>query len=90
MRVRILVIAMALLLLCAGTGNVLAVGYESYNTAGCSQAKPKIYPQTERGLYDAIKQASFLEKCPLVIDEVAFAVKDILSQFGLAKSRNSR
>ncbi|MBM3301981.1 MAG: hypothetical protein FJY85_18760, partial [Deltaproteobacteria bacterium] len=40
-------------------------------------------PQTQRGLYDAIKKATFIEKGPALIDEVAFTIKDVLGQFGL-------
>jgi hypothetical protein len=87
MRVGITLLALALLVLSVGSGNVLAVGYESYGSAGERHSKATIYPRTEMGLYNALKRASFVERYPLVLDEMAFTVRDILSQFGLAENR---
>jgi len=86
MRVKFMVIVTTLFVLLIGAGYVLAVGYESYGTTAERHSKAKVYPQTERGLCEALKHASFVEKYPSVIDELAFTVRDILSQFGLAKS----
>ena len=87
MRVGITLLAISLMVLSVGSGNVLAVGYESYGSSGERQSKSTIYPRTEMGLYNALKRASFIERYPSVLDEMAFTIRDILSQFGLAENR---
>ncbi len=86
MRVKFIAIITTLVILCIGTGSVLAVGYESAGTTADKQSRTSIYPQTEKGLIEALKHASFVRKYPAVIDEVVFTVRDILSQFGIAKN----
>ncbi|MFH1113762.1 MAG: hypothetical protein V1792_07555 [Pseudomonadota bacterium] len=86
MRVNFIAITTTLALLCIGTGSALAVGYESPDTGDRKQSQTSVHPRTERGMIDALKDASFVRKYPAVIDEVVFTVKDILSQFGIAKN----
>jgi len=81
-----MVFVTTLSVLLIGAGHAMAVGYESYDTTAERHAKANVHPKTEKGLCEAIKRASFAEKYPAVIDEVASTVRDILSQFGLAKS----
>jgi len=88
MRVKFIAIVTSLIVLLIAAGGVLAVGYESYGVKTDRQSTTKVYPRTEQGLYDALKNASFVEKYPAYIDELAFTVRDILSQFGLAKNTN--
>jgi len=73
----------ALFLLVSGTETIRAAGYQRLDTQVAQQKARDRFPQTQRGLYDAIKKATFIEKGPALIDEVAFTIKDVLGQFGL-------
>ncbi len=86
MRVKFIAIVTSLIVLLLAAGSVLAVGYESYGTTVDRQSRTKVYPRTEKGLCEALTKASFVEKYPAIVDELAFTVRDILSQFGLAKN----
>ncbi|MEJ2715758.1 MAG: hypothetical protein P8182_01255 [Deltaproteobacteria bacterium] len=81
MRLKAMMIAIMLVLV--GTGSALAVGYERYFINGPSPVGHSNKAATCRNLENALKKASLVEQYPKVLDEVAFTVKDILSQFGL-------
>jgi len=85
MRLGVTVIAAALVISLAGIQSALAVGYERYDTSGVPRDRTPVYPQTTKGFYQAAKKASLVDKCPEVLDEVAFFVRDVLSQFGITK-----
>ncbi|HMK34987.1 MAG TPA: hypothetical protein VK463_07975 [Desulfomonilaceae bacterium] len=65
------------------TNSAFSVGYERYDLAENSGAKRKTIVQTVD--YDQ-ERSSFFKKCPAVLDEIAFFVRDLLSQFGLTQS----
>jgi hypothetical protein len=77
-------VGIALIVVIAGAGSVSAVGYERYDSATVSRTPPKKGMQTVSYQQEG---SSFFKKCPAVLDEVAFFVRDILSQFGLANSK---
>ena len=87
MRVKFIAITAASVLL-LGTVGLHAVGYESHDARVDRPSQARVYPKTGQGVCEAIKDASFVQKYPEIIDEVAFAVRDILSQFGLGKHTN--
>lgn len=70
-----------------GTGIAAAVGYERYEVSNAAEATPAAKPAPSPDLGKAIREASFLDKYPAVIDQVVFFVKDILGQFGITKPK---
>lgn len=78
------IVGIALIMVLVVTGGAFAVGYERYDDASVSRVRPKKGMQT---ISYHQESSSFLKKCPAVLDEVAFFVRDILSQFGLANSK---
>lgn len=80
---RLKAVLIAVVVVFAATSSVLAVGYERYVVNGSARPVPIDRVKRYASLENALKQASFCEKYPKVLDEVAFTVKDILSQFGL-------
>lgn len=87
MRLHLTIMAIAVMLVFVSIQSALAAGYVSYSTGSPSKTESRTFPQTSQGLYDALKHASFVEKCPPLIDEVAHTVKDILGQFGLTGNK---
>jgi hypothetical protein len=77
------VIAIAILTVLGTTGGALAVGYERYDVGAPSHAHMKARTNGGHDFCTAVKKASFVEKAPVVLDEVAAFVKDVLAQFGL-------
>jgi hypothetical protein len=75
------IICVVLIILLVGPMNALAVGYERYRPTGYVEAQAKA--QEACGWWGALKKGLFVEKYPGLIDEAAFAVKDLLSQFGV-------
>jgi hypothetical protein len=86
MRLKVMVIAVVVVLI--GTGSALAVGYERYVVNGSPQGVSGDKARTCVSLERALKKASFVEHYPKVLDEVAFTIKDILSQFGLVDKQS--
>lgn len=86
MRLKVMVIAVVVVLI--GTGSALAVGYERYVVNGSPQGVYGDKARTCASLERALKKASFVEHYPKVLDEVAFTIKDILSQFGLVDKQS--
>ncbi len=76
------VIAIGVLIVLVATGGALAVGYERYNAEGLSEAQIKGKANGNQDFCAAVKKASFMEKAPAVLDEVAAFIKDLLAQFG--------
>lgn len=66
-----------------GIQAALAVGYERYEVSASEQVESKASGQSSPSLYKAIQNATFVEKYPAIIDEVALFVKGVLSQFGI-------
>jgi hypothetical protein len=66
----------------------LAVGYERYDAGTPPHAQSKARTNGSHDLYAAVKKASFVEKAPAVLDEVAAFVKDVLAQFGLTENKS--
>jgi hypothetical protein len=83
MRYSAKVVAMSLLIVLVAVGGALAVGYERYNADGKSEGQVKASATARPDLCAAVKQATFVEKAPAVLDEVAAFIKDVLAQFGL-------
>jgi hypothetical protein len=77
------VLAVVLIGSFVGTQTALAVGYERYEVSASEPVESKSVGQSSQNLYKAIQNATFMEKYPAMIDEVALFVKDVLSQFGL-------
>lgn len=82
------ILAIALVFLVAVQSNVYAVGYERYEVNGSEEKQAKSTASSGKELYKAVKEATFVEKVPVVIDEVAFFIRDILGQFGLRSHRD--
>lgn len=81
------VLALALAMIILGTATASAVGYEKRYadfSPPYRSAEGKTY---RRPVLDKLKDASFIEKCPVFIDEVAAVVKDILGQFGITERK---
>lgn len=81
------VIAIGVLIVLVATGGALAVGYERYNAEAPSDARIKAKANGSHDFCAAVKKASFVEKAPAVLDEVAAFIKDLLAQFGLTENR---
>lgn len=77
------VLALILIGLVAGTQSAFAVGYERYEVAAPQSGGSQDTSQSTQSLYRALQNATFMEKYPAMIDEVALFVKDVLGQFGL-------
>ena len=69
------------------TGTAAAVGYDRYEVNSAAQSKEAAKPAPSKDLGKALREASFIDKCPSVIDQVVFFVKDILGQFGITKPK---
>ncbi len=78
------IIGIALIMVFTGIGSAFSVGYERYDAAAVSRVSPKKGMQTVSYQQE---NSSFLKKCPAMLDEVAFFVRDVLSQFGLTNSK---
>jgi hypothetical protein len=81
------VVAIGILIVLVAAGGVLAVGYERYNAEGQSDGQIKANATASQDVFTAVKQATFAEKVPAVLDEVAAFIKDLLAQFGLSENR---
>lgn len=77
------VLGIALILVFAFTGSAFSVGYERHDTPVSASSSRK---GMQAVTYEA-ETESFLRKFPALLDEVAFLVRDLLSQFGLTNSR---
>jgi hypothetical protein len=77
------IVGLALILTFSCAGMAFSVGYERYDAIDSTASSKK---GTRTVSYES-ETASFLKKCPALLDEVAFFVRDMLSQFGLANSR---
>ncbi len=86
MKFRNRVVSMMVMIVLLGTSVAMAVGYQRYEIDPADQTKPVAKAPDCQDLGQAIKEASFLEKYPAVIDRVVLFVKDLLGQFGLVKS----
>ncbi len=67
---------------------VMAVGYEKYDSSGNPITGTEKDSNQEQSVSSALQKATFADKYPEVIDEVAFFIKDVLSQFGLTENKN--
>jgi len=78
------IVGIALILIFSCAGNAFSVGYERYDApeGPASSSKNGMKVVNYRP-----ENSSFLKKCPAVLDDVAFFVRDVLSQFGLTNSR---
>ena len=68
---------------------VMAVGYEKYDSSGNPVSKTENGVKNGEGVGAALEKATFAQKYPEIIDEVAFFIRDVLSQFGLTESKNA-
>jgi hypothetical protein len=78
------IVGIALILVLVGTFSAFAAGYERHDSGTISRSVSK------KGIKTVSYQdenSSLFKKCPAALDEVAFFVRDILSQFGLANSK---
>ncbi|MCX5861831.1 MAG: hypothetical protein WCG29_06775 [Desulfomonile sp.] len=85
MKIAATLLAVLLISSFVGASTAVAVGYERYDVPASAQPEPKAGGQSAPSLYKAIQNATFVEKYPAIIDEVAMFVRDVLSQFGLDK-----
>lgn len=83
MKFFVLMVAVALALLAFQPNQASAVGYERYDVSNGHLTKPGVPQQN-----DAPKKPAIWEKYPALLDDVAFFVRDVLSQFGLAEHRS--
>lgn len=70
-----------------GTGTAAAVGYDRYEVDNAAQSKQAAKSAPSKDLSKALREASFIDKYPAVIDQVVFFVKDLLGQFGITKPK---
>ena len=77
----------ALLTSFIGTGTATAVGYDSYEVTNGVTTKSTAHSAPATDLGKALREASFVDQYPKVIDDVVFFVKDILGQFGITKPK---
>jgi len=82
MAFRAALFTLALLFVLATSHSVYAVGYERYEVNGAQVTQSQTKSDASEGLCHTLKQATFLEKVPAVLDQVAFFVRDVLGQFG--------
>ncbi len=80
-------LALALVALFAASGSAIAVGYERYTVDGTPKRVTPAKAKSCTTLNGALAEATFLKKYPHWIDEAAFFVKDILSQFGIVDKK---
>jgi len=88
MTFRVAIFTLALLFILTASHSVYAVGYERYEVNGAQETQSKAKSDGAEGLAQAVKQATFVEKVPAVLDQVAFFVRDVLAQFGLKTDKN--
>jgi len=81
------VVVTCLIVVFLGTGSARAVGYERYNANGTCRTESPRKSKSFKSFQKALQEASFLEKYPAFIDQAAFFVRDILSQFGLVNKK---
>ncbi len=77
------VIVLSLLVVLAATGPAIAAGFVAIEVNGDADTEPAGKAEVFAQLSDKLAEATFMEKWPLILDEVVGCVKDILSQFGL-------
>jgi len=82
MRYGIALLAAAVFAVTIGTQCANAVGYEPCDRSGLP-TRSQQGSGNSRGIATSIQKASFLDKCPQVIEGVADSVRGILSQFGV-------
>lgn len=64
--------------------HALAVGYEQESPPLLPQSVQRsLQGQPQASLLDAIKEATFADRCVSYLDQAALFVKDLLDQFGL-------
>lgn len=83
MRFYVAILALAVAVILVQPHGASAVGYERYEVSNGHVSRSGVPPKS-----GALKKATFWEKCPAVLDDVAFFVRDVLSQFGLAEHRS--
>ncbi|MGD9817647.1 MAG: hypothetical protein AB7V04_03000 [Desulfomonilaceae bacterium] len=81
-------VAVCLLILLMALGTAMAVGFERYDVSGVPDPSNKVVENANRNVYGAIKQASFSDHVPAVLDEISFFVRDVLGQFGLGHDKD--
>lgn len=83
MRFFAIILALALTVFVLQPQLVSAVGYERYDV---SNGQISRHDSQQKG--DVQKKEPFWNKCPAVLDNVSFFIRDVLSQFGLAEHRS--
>ncbi|MCA1962102.1 MAG: hypothetical protein LDL33_15070 [Desulfomonile sp.] len=87
MRVLRTSVIVATLMAFFGTGIAAAVGYERLEVNNTAQKQTAAKAAPSKDLGKALREASFIDKCPALIDQAVFFVKDILGQFGITKPK---
>jgi hypothetical protein len=88
MRLLAAVICLSFLVVAIASNSAFCVGFERQDASSSSPAGSKEVKQNGQGLSSALKEASFFDKYPAVLDEIASTVREVLSQLGL-KPQNS-
>lgn len=83
MRFFAIILSLALAVLILQPHLASAVGYERYDVSNGQGSRADTLQKS-----DAPKKPAFWEKYPAALDDVAFFVRDVLSQFGLAEHRS--
>jgi hypothetical protein len=81
------VIMIILMMLFLGTGVVMAVGYDRYEEPATTQVNRTDKPTACEGATKVSNGMSWLERYPMMIDQVASFVKDLLGQFGIVETK---
>ncbi|MBI4964790.1 MAG: hypothetical protein HY913_16055 [Desulfomonile tiedjei] len=84
MRTGAKIVCVVLFVLLMGPINALAAGYERYRPGGSDS---QVSAQDASGVWGSVKKGLFVEKYPVILDEAALAVKDLLSQFGVVDKK---
>jgi hypothetical protein len=81
---------LSIILVCSfvGAHSAYAVGYETYSAKDSPESETKTTGQSAQSLYKAFEKATFVEKFPAILDQVALFVQDVLGQFGLTDGKN--
>lgn len=66
-----------------GTGTPLAAGYDRYDRKSSNQTHYKTTKHSRADGWSSFNKATYLDKIPSALDEMALSFRDFLGQFGL-------
>ncbi len=66
-----------------GTGTPLAAGYDRCDRKSSNQIHSKVTKRGHADAWSSLKKATYLDKVPSALDEIALSARDLFGQFGL-------